>query len=105
MPDDDNYLVLPDGRRLLKRGSPVPVIDPKRYPAHETERVQGQPTTGEVYMIDRLYMESVDMHRRAVTAEAKAQALERRVLDMEAEMVTMRQKTDAELNEENDSLL
>ena len=87
MPDDDNYLVLPDGRRLLKRGSPVRVIDPKRYPAHETERVQGQPTTGEVYMIDRLYMESVDMHRRAVKAEAQVRELE------------------AKLNEENDSLL
>jgi len=85
--NDDNYLVLPDGRRLLKRGSPVPVIDPKRYPAHETERVQGQPTTGEVYMIDRLYMESVDMHRRAVKAEAQVRELE------------------AKLNEENDSLL
>ena len=87
MPDDDNYLVLPDGRRLLKRGSPVRVIDPKRYPAHETERVQGQPTTGEVYMIDRLYMESVDMHRRAVKAEAQVRELE------------------AKLNKENDSLL
>ena len=87
MPDDDNYLVLPDGRRLLKRGRPVPVIDPKRYPAHQTERVQRQPTTGEVYMIDRLYMESVDMHRRAVKAEARVRELE------------------AKLNEENDSLL
>ena len=87
MPDDDNYLVLPDGRRLLKRGSPVRVIDPKRYPAHETERVQGQPTTGEVYMIDRLYMESVDMHRRAVKAEARVRELE------------------AKLNEESESLL
>lgn len=87
MPDDDNYLVLPDGRRLLKRGSPVRVIDPKRYPAHETERVQGQPTTGEVFMIDRLYMESVDMHRRALKAEAQVRELE------------------AKLNKETDSLL
>lgn len=75
-PEEDNIFTTPDGRKLVKVGSPVKPIDPKRYPAHESLRRQGGVTTGQVFILDRLYAEALDMHKRAVTAEARVKELE-----------------------------
>lgn len=80
--NDENYLITPDGRKLVKVGKPVPIIDQKLYPAHEEHRRMSCPTTGEVYMIDRLYMETVAIYERAIKAEKKLEELEARKGDM-----------------------